>query len=140
MPLLEIKDPDGTDDAYRLYLITRAHPPAVSHSPSMLLKRIRVRARTLKKHIDRTTSRLVKAVDGLRSKGQALAENMRTLWIGKVSYDPGRYYMRGPGPKFREKRDRIQADLNLRTTRSLNSSQSSSASDQYSPGDAKLQR
>ena len=26
MPLLEIKDPDVTDDAYRFYLITRTNP------------------------------------------------------------------------------------------------------------------
>ena len=175
MPLLEIKDPDVTDDAYRFYLITRTHPPAVNHSPSMLFKRIRVRGRRLKKHINGITYRLVKVVVAFRPNkappdthgrrspddrmsgfrieplpsaggkkdrplavvltrvflsGQALAKNMRALWTGKTKYDPGRYYMRGPGPKFQEKRDRTQADLSLNMACSLDSSQNSSASGQ----------
>jgi hypothetical protein len=89
------KFPDlGYDDDYRFYLITRRDASGDYRFAKKHGKRIRVHARN--------ALRIV--VSLLRNAFRALLTFLGPSWDGPVrKYRPERYYMRGPGPKWREK-------------------------------------
>jgi hypothetical protein len=89
------KFPDlGYDDDYRFYLITRRDASGDYRFARKHAKRIRVDARNALRVV----------VSLLRRAFGALLTFLGPSWDGPVrKYRPERHYMRGPGPKCREK-------------------------------------
>jgi hypothetical protein len=89
------KFPDlGYDDDYRFYLITRRDASDDYRFARNHGKRIRVHARNALRDV----------VSLLRNASSALLTFLGPSWDGPVrKYRPEQHYMRGPGPKCREK-------------------------------------
>ena len=117
------------DDDYRAYLITPRSFFAVQHSMINKFMRFRVHVRTAKKLagyffvsiFQRETHHSISLMKYVRSQWKNSLSKVSAIRIGEAKYDPERYYMRGPGPKYREKQERKKREDGIRIPHSLDS-------------------
>jgi hypothetical protein len=90
------------DDAHRSYLITRTDAPYGYRFGRTQGKRVRVHARTALGRVNGFLKNMIEAIAD--SKLLAMVKFLGPPWGGPVGkYRPEDHYMRGPGPKCRER-------------------------------------